>query len=76
MKSITPPPRADEDEEETMSEREEGEEDATTSLSPAAKMASTYESKLARARELAKGDPKMVANLIKEWMGVNEEAKK
>jgi flagellar M-ring protein FliF len=75
IKSITPPPR-DEDEEDAMAEREEGGEDAMTTLSPAARVASSYEAKLARARELAKDDPKMVANLIKEWMGVNEEAKK
>ena len=29
----------------------------------------SYEKKLARARELAKKDPKAVAQLIKEWMG-------
>jgi len=75
MKSIAPPPREDE-EDETMAEREEGEEDATASISAAAKVVSSYESKLARARELARDDPRMVANLIKEWMGVGEEAKK
>jgi len=36
----------------------------------------TFDEKLARARELAKADPKMVANLIKEWMGSKEEGKK
>ncbi|QID17261.1 flagellar basal body M-ring protein FliF [Nitrogeniibacter mangrovi] len=78
MKSITPPPRAagDEEEDAAMAEGEEGEEGARTTLSHAAQVASSYEAKLARARELAKGDPKMVANLIKEWMGVNEEARK
>lgn len=31
-----------------------------------------YDSKLAGARELAKQDPKLVANVIKEWVGGNE----
>ena len=35
-----------------------------------------YEAKLERARELARNDPKMVANLVKEWMGVSEEGRK
>jgi len=81
MKSVLPPP-AEDDEEEAGAARVaaggEGEdgEDATTTLSAAAQNANSYEAKLARARELAQSDPKMVANLIKEWMGVNEEARK
>ena len=78
MKSIMPPPAEDEDEEdEAMGERagEDG-EDARTTLSPAAQLAATYEAKLARARELARDNPRIVANLIKEWMGVGEEARK
>jgi flagellar M-ring protein FliF len=35
-----------------------------------------FEARLEHARNLARNDPKMVANLIKEWMGVNEEARK
>ena len=34
------------------------------------------EQRLERARTLARNDPKMVANLIKDWMGMNEEARK
>lgn len=81
MKSVLPQrtDADDEDEDSTMAtstgEGDEG-EDATTSLSAAARLASSYEAKLARARELAQSDPKLVANLIKEWMGVNEEARK
>ena len=37
---------------------------------------SAFDERLERARNLARNDPKMVANLIKEWMGVNEEARK
>ncbi|WP_227816866.1 flagellar basal-body MS-ring/collar protein FliF [Nitrogeniibacter aestuarii] len=81
MKSVLPQrtDADDEDEDSAMAtstgEGEEG-EDATTSLSAAARLANSYEAKLARARELAQSDPKLVANLIKEWMGVNEEARK
>ena len=81
MKSVLPQrtDADDEDEDSTMAtstgEGDEG-EDATTSLSAAARLANSYEAKLARARELAQSDPKLVANLIKEWMGVNEEARK
>jgi flagellar M-ring protein FliF len=35
----------------------------------------TYESKLAAARELAKQDPKAVANMIKEWVDGGEHGK-
>ncbi len=49
-------------------------EDAIVSLG-GAKHAS-FDEKLARARELARAEPKVVANLIKEWMGGNEESKK
>ena len=36
----------------------------------------TFEQRLERARTAARNDPKMVANLIKDWMGLNEEARK
>ena len=32
-----------------------------------------YDAKLAQARELAKQDPKMVANVIREWVGGGNE---
>lgn len=51
-----------------------GDEDAIVSLG--ATRAASFDEKLARARELAKHEPKVVANLIKEWMGGNEETKK
>ncbi|HJV26675.1 MAG TPA: flagellar basal-body MS-ring/collar protein FliF [Aromatoleum sp.] len=52
----------------------EGEEEVLVSLSGAAER--SFDHKLAEAKELAKTDPKVIANLIKEWMGTNEEAKK
>lgn len=77
MKSVMPPPTEAEKAEaaEAGEPGEEGEEGVEVSLSGAAQ-ANTYEAKLARARELAKEDPKMVANLIREWMGVNDEGRK
>jgi flagellar M-ring protein FliF len=36
----------------------------------------TFEEKLARTKELAKSDPKLVANLVKEWLGSKEDGKK
>ena len=54
---------------------EEEDEDAVVSLSHL-EPANTFDGKLARAKELATSDPRVVANLIKEWMGVNEEGKR
>ncbi|ATE59426.1 flagellar basal-body MS-ring/collar protein FliF [Thauera sinica] len=56
-------------------EGEEGEEGVRVTLSEAAEEDS-YEAHLERARNLARNDPRMVANLIKEWMGVTEESRK
>ncbi|NMG45894.1 flagellar basal body M-ring protein FliF [Aromatoleum toluvorans] len=68
LRTVAPPaPRAEPDEEEG--------EGAVVSLSHAAPV-SSFDEKLARAKELAVSDPRVVANLIKEWMGVNEEGKK
>jgi flagellar M-ring protein FliF len=75
MKTVMPSP-APEEPEEARAAEEEGEEGAEVSLSPEAAAASSYEAKLARARELARSDPRTVASLIKEWMGGGEEAKK
>ncbi len=72
LRTVAPPPPAQEEEDEEM---EEDEEDVEVSLSAAAAVDS-YEARLARARELASQDPKIVAALIKEWMGVSEEGRK
>lgn len=68
LRTVAPPPA------EPIAPEEE-EEGAVVSLSHAAP-ASSFDDKLARAKELAKSDPRVVANLIREWMGVNEEGKK
>ncbi len=75
MRTVAPKKSEEEEEEAEGIAGEEGEEDATVSLSGAA-TGDSYEARLARAREMARSDPKMVANLIKEWMGVNEEGRK
>ena len=46
---------------------------AEVALSPEAAARLAYEEKLAKALALAKDNPRMVANLIKEWMGSNEQ---
>ncbi|MBS0545789.1 MAG: flagellar M-ring protein FliF [Proteobacteria bacterium] len=56
-------------------ELEEGEEGVQVSLSGAT-AEDGYEAHLERARNLARHDPKMVASLIKDWMGVTEEGRK
>lgn len=68
-------PKTAEEREEAGIEREEGEEDVEVRLSAAAQ-GDSYEARLERARQLARSDPKMVATLVKEWMGLNEEARK
>lgn len=73
LKAVAPPPPViteETDEDDT----EEGEDDVIVDLSGARIL--TFDEKLARARELAKADPKMVANLLKEWLGSKEEGKK
>jgi flagellar M-ring protein FliF len=45
----------------------------TETLSAAGQQANDYESKVERARQVAKDDPKLVANVIKEWIGSNEQ---
>lgn len=73
IKAVTPPPPEVEDEAEGAG-TEEGDEDVIVDLSGARVM--SFDEKLARARELAKSDPKLVANLLKEWLGAKEEGKK
>ena len=54
---------------------EEDEDGVIVSLSGEGE-ADSYESRLAQARKLAHDDPKTVANLLKEWLGVAEEGRK
>jgi flagellar M-ring protein FliF len=42
-------------------------------LSPEAAARLAYDEKLAKVHEIAKNNPRVVANLIKEWMGSNEQ---
>ncbi|MCK0510911.1 flagellar basal-body MS-ring/collar protein FliF [Aromatoleum buckelii] len=70
LRSVAPPPK------EIEAIVEQGnDEHALLSLSATPRLAS-FDEKLVRAKELAQSDPKVVANLIKEWMGANDENKK
>lgn len=53
-------------------EGEEG-EGAEVELSPEAAARLAYEEKLAKVLALARNNPKVISNLIKEWMGSNEQ---
>lgn len=69
-------PKAAEEEKDAEEEDEkEDEEGVEVTISGVSEIES-YEARLERAREMARNDPKMVADLIKEWMGINEEARK
>jgi len=57
------------DEEEETGEGEEGEEEAEQPF------VRTFEIKLQEARELAKNDPKLVAEIVREWMNGGSEGK-
>ena len=53
---------------------EEGEEGVRVTLSGEAE--ESFEQRLERIRQLARDDPKTMANLMKNWMGLNEEGRK
>ncbi|MDR2208705.1 MAG: flagellar M-ring protein FliF [Azoarcus sp.] len=62
----------------TQEVEKEGEEDAwregiDVELSEAALHGNEFESRLERARQKAREDPKSVAELLNQWLGVNEE---
>ncbi|MDR0564115.1 MAG: flagellar M-ring protein FliF [Azoarcus sp.] len=84
MRTIAPPPR----EEPTLDAKSaaggEGEEGAEGSseaegeeenveLSIAGLRSNDFDTRLERARQIARDDPKNVAELVKQWLGVNEE---
>ena len=85
MKQVMPPPPEEKEDDaaaaagqaggEEGEEGEEGtdEEDAEVALSPEAAARLAYDEKLAKVHEIAKNNPRVVANLIKEWMGSNEQ---
>lgn len=83
LRTVVPPKRKEDKKAaaagEEGEEAEEGEEGVRVTLSGEAgegEETETFEQRLERARTLARNDPKMVANLIKDWMGMNEEARK
>lgn len=71
------PPKVEPGTEGTAAEAAEGEEgDDGVRVTLSGEVEETFEERLERARNLARNDPKMVANLIKDWLGVNEEGRK
>ncbi|MDR2689271.1 MAG: flagellar M-ring protein FliF [Azoarcus sp.] len=70
-----PPPRTDGKAGETEREMEPGDgyDDAIVELTAEATEEDSYEKRVERARELARSNPKHVSELLKEWMGLNEE---
>lgn len=85
MKQVMPPPPEEKEEDtdtatgradgEEGEEGEDGEDEegAQVALSPEAAARLAYDEKLAKVHEIAKNNPRVVANLIKEWMGSNEQ---
>lgn len=69
LRTMFPPPSPEVEAE----EGEEGEEDVEVDLTAMGGdlILATYEGKMQKAREIAHADPKAVANIIKDWMGVN-----
>lgn len=65
IKRAFPPPPEVEHEEET-EEREEEDEEAARHAPP------IYEANLEAARKMAKGDPKIVASVVKDWVSKDE----
>ncbi|GHU12113.1 flagellar M-ring protein [Betaproteobacteria bacterium] len=77
MRVIAPPPVKEEhaaasEDTDTDAAAAYDEDGVSVELSEEAQIDS-YEARLAHARELARSNPKHVADLLKEWMGTNEE---
>jgi flagellar M-ring protein FliF len=77
LRTVAPPPPVEEPSltKEGEDGADEGEDGVDVELSAAAQ-ADSYESRLERAREMARSDPKGVAELLKQWMGVEEGGRK
>ncbi|THF65709.1 flagellar basal body M-ring protein FliF [Pseudothauera nasutitermitis] len=71
---VVVPPREEAEEEEE--DEDAYEDDAEVTLSEEALAGETFEQRVERARELARDNPKLIAELIRTWMGVNEEGRK
>lgn len=66
MKNLNPPPP------EPSAEEEEEEEPAAHELEPMGQEIQNYAGNLEAAKQLAKQDPKVVANIVKAWVGSGE----
>jgi flagellar M-ring protein FliF len=79
LRTVVPPKTKPDEASAAAREGEEGEDGVRVTLSSedgGQATEETFEQRLQLARSMAADDPKMVANLIKEWMGLNEEARK
>lgn len=74
MKNVAPPPKSEGDPGDA-GPAELERDDAVVTLG-GVPPALSFDAKLQRAKELAKSDPKVVANLIKDWIDANDEGKK
>jgi len=63
----------EEGDEESAAAKDEEEEDADVELSAAGLRSSGFDARLARARQVARENPKIVAELLNQWLGVGEE---
>lgn len=78
LRTVVPPKPKAEKGAATGAEAEEGEEggEEGVRVTLSGEDEESFEERLERIRQLARNDPKTVANLIKDWMGANEEGRK
>jgi flagellar M-ring protein FliF len=71
---MPPPPSKEEEKNAEPGEGADGEDDGVVvELSATETAEDSYEKRVEHARELARSNPKHVSELLKEWMGLNEE---
>lgn len=75
--TISPPPPQPENKKNADGEEMDDDEDAAivhigNETEPMGNKPRTYQENLEAAKELARTDPKMVANIVKQWVGTNE----
>jgi len=75
LRTVLPPPPAPESAAGEEGEAALGEDEEGVRVTLSGEAEETFEERLGRDR-LARDDPKTMANLLKSWMGTNEEARK
>ena len=76
LRTVLPPPPAPESAAGEEGEAALGEDEEGVRVTLSGEAEETFEERLERIRQLARDDPKTMANLLKSWMGTNEEARK